>query len=181
MDTPRVPRPDIDRMGRMIIGDGETMESSTFPWKKVLMGFGVISGLGLVALMVVGLVLKRAAEDWLVNLEADLPALAEEGVRFASEHDQSACIDEGLKRALPCAALEMTCLMGAGLFGQSCLDAATPDPTVCIGVPAQTAGLELGEWAQQQCTERGHQGNTACVAFLTQAVGSYCATQRAEE
>jgi hypothetical protein len=157
------------------------VEQSTFPWKKVLIGLGVLAGISVVVMMVAGMVLKRATEDFLEKMETDLPALAEEGVRFAATHEQAACIDEGLKRALPCGALEMTCLMGAGLFGQSCLDAATPDPAVCEGVPSMTESVELGTWAQKECADRGHADSTSCVSFLTQAVGAYCMQSRAPE
>ena len=64
----------------------------------------MLSGIGFVVLLVAGMVLKKAAEDYLVKFEIDLPALAEEGVRYAASHDQAACEDEGLKRVLPCGA-----------------------------------------------------------------------------
>ena len=157
------------------------MSQSTIPWKKILIGLGVLSGIGFVVLLVAGMVLKKAAEDYLVKFETDLPALAEEGVRYAASHDQAACVDEGLKRVLPCGALDMTCLMGAGLFGQSCLDAATPDPAVCTGVPALPDSTAGAAWAQQACADRGHGESTSCVTFMTQAVGGYCAQSRSNE
>ena len=66
------------------------MSQSTIPWKKILIAMGVLCGIGLVFLLVAGMVLKHAAEDFLVKFETDLPALAEEGVQFAASHDQAA-------------------------------------------------------------------------------------------
>lgn len=154
------------------------MSQSTIPWKKILIGLGVLGGIGLVFLVVAGMVLKHAAEDFLVKFETDLPALAEEGVQFAASHDQADCIDEGLKRVLPCGSLDMTCLMGAGLFGQSCLDAAVPDPAVCEGVPDISESTTVGVWAQQACAERGHPESAPCVTFMTQALVGHCAQDR---
>ncbi len=153
------------------------MGQQTPAWKKVLVIFGILSVVGLILVFVAGLLLKTAAEDFLVELETDLPAVAEEGVRFAATHRQSECVDEGLRRVVPCGALELRCIMRGSLFGQSCLDAANPDPDLCTEVPVASGSLGLGDWAQQECRDRGHADSTSCVGFFSQTVGAYCLQQ----
>jgi hypothetical protein len=121
--------------------------------------------------------LKKAAEDFLVKMETDLPAVAEEGVRFAAAHSQADCVDEGLRQVVSCGALELTCIMQGSLFGQACLDAANPDPELCANVPVAGGSFGLGDWAQQECRDRGHADSTSCISFFGQTVGAYCLRQ----
>ena len=153
------------------------MEQQTPAWKKILLVFGGLSVFALILVFVAGLFLKKAAEDFLMTMETDLPAVAEEGVEFAATHRQTECVDEGLRRVVPCGAIEVTCIMRGSLFGQSCLDAANPDPALCADVPVSNGSFGLGEWAQQECRDRGHADSTSCVGFFSQTVGAYCLQQ----
>jgi len=155
------------------------MEQQTPVWKKVLVVFGVLSLVSLLLIVVAGLFVKKAAEDFLVDIETELPAVAEEGVRFAATHSQAECVDEGLRRVLPCGAIELSCIMRGGLFGQSCLDAANPDPELCAEVPVAGGSFGLGDWAQAECRDRGHADSTSCISFFGQTVGAYCLQQSA--
>ena len=153
------------------------MAESSVPWKKIGIGLGVVALVGMCMIAVAVVLLQRAAENFVEGLEVDLPALAEEGVRFAATHEQPQCVSEGVSRAVQCGALDMGCVMAASVFGQSCLDAALPDPAVCADVPESAGSVELSEWAQQQCDALGHSDGMGCVLFFTQSVGSYCLQQ----
>ena len=152
------------------------MEQGTPTWQKVLGVLGALALIGLLALVALGFWAKNAAEEFLVNVETDLPAMAEEGVQYAATHTAAECLEEGRNRAVPCGALELTCQLSATLFGQSCLDAANPDPAVCTDVPVDSA-LSLGTWAQDRCTAEGYPDSTPCVSYYQQVLVAHCRIQ----
>ena len=151
------------------------MEPATPVWKRLLGCFGVAALVGLLALVALGLWARNAAEELLVDAQLDLPAVAEEGVRFAATHSAVACVEEGRNRAVRCGALAITCQLSANVFGSSCLDAATADPTVCSGVPASGDALARVTWSQERCAQEGHADRAACASFYQQVVVTHCA------
>ncbi len=151
------------------------MENETPTWKKVLAVFGVLSLLGLVAVVILGFWLKRAAENMLVSVQTDLPAIAEEGVRYAASHSQAECLEAGLEKAVQCGTMEITCHVGANLFGQSCVEAATPDPAFCEAVPASEGHPHIAAWTAEECAKRGHEESAQCTAYLNQVAVKFCA------
>lgn len=157
------------------------MSKSTPTWMKVLGVFGVLALVGAAALVALGYWAKGAAEDLLVDLETDLPALAEEGVRYAASHTQAECVDAGLAKAVQCGNIDLPCQLGASFFGQSCIEAATVDPTLCEGVPVDEGSVALGTWAQERCVAAGHPDSTPCLSFHQQALVAYCRDRASTE
>jgi len=150
------------------------MSKSTPTWMKVVGVLGVFAIIGVIAITALLFWLKDAAEEMLVNVETDLPAQAEEGVRFAATHSASECLQEGMNRALPCGTLELTCQLSATVFGQSCLESAPPDPTVCTGVPDAASPMAMSRWVQDRCASEGHAESSQCMGYYQTVVPTYC-------
>src|SRR5690242_17193889 len=75
-----------------------------------------------------------------------------EATQFAASHDQAQCFDEAKRRDDVCGpSTEISCHVQSGLFFDACLDAATPTPGICDGVPPSTEIMQSAQWEVGLC------------------------------
>lgn len=153
------------------------MDKPTPMWKKVLGVLGVLMLVALIALAALLFWAKTAAEQWLVDGQVELPAVAEEGLQYGATHTARECVAESIRRAETCGDLDMTCQIGSGLFGQTCLDAAAPDPSLCGSVPKDATAMLNSGWAEELCVNDGYAQDGKCPAIYTQVVLAHCQTR----
>src|SRR5690242_11634213 len=101
------------------------------PWWKVLL-YIVGAFLLLVGFAIAGIVM------WLNSNKQRLLDQAEqtrhEAETFAQQNDQSACLDEGVRRGAGCTGI--LCEANANVFISACSKAAKPTPGLCEKFPA---------------------------------------------
>jgi hypothetical protein len=105
------------------------------------------------------------------RLLAEGQAAAAEGRAFAAGRSSAGCVGEALARLSRCSGL--TCEIKHRLFLQGCLEAATPTPGECQGVPSGNEIFASARWALAECQARGHAGEQSCPRVL-QAVQRHC-------
>jgi len=95
-----------------------------------------------------------------------------QGSAFGRGKDGQACVDEALRRYDPTASMARQTL--ASGFVVACLSSTGTSSDVCDGAPAM--GLRdqaaVRAWAEQQCNERGREGQGCTLIFLQ--VANYC-------
>lgn len=148
------------------------MEQEGTPlWLKIVIGLGAVSIMGLIAAGIGIYLLVQWGEEQVAGMVDAAPALMEEGAAFGAGATDSACLDEGLKRAEQCSVTGMRCQMEAVAFGSGCLEASPYDPATCAGV---ADGGDLNAWVTQQCVARNMAEVAQCPLFLGALVPPYC-------
>lgn len=141
-------------------GPDETRERTPW-WVTALLVIGLIALLG-------GLVVGGVAWWFHANknrLLAEGKKAGDEGKAFAVEHDQRACVDEGVARCAACNG--PTCEAMASVFASVCLETAElSSPDVCDGVPAHGEILKTVGWAAAECERRGRANDQSCQRFF---------------
>ncbi len=136
-------------------------------WGILLIIFGVLAFLGLLAI---------GGIYWWVTANKDrLLAVGEEGARegetFASDREQSECVDEGIRKLSSCNGL--MCEAQVKIFTETCIREAEPTPGFCDGVPPKSEIVKASMWAINECSRRGKPNNQRCTR-LVQAVLEAC-------
>lgn len=137
-------------------------------WLVLLLVFG---GMGLLGVAVIG-----GAVWWFSANKDRLLAEGKESVAeaeaFATNHDQTACVDEGLRRGGTCDGF--VCEVKAKVFTTTCLQRAAPTPGLCTGVPAPTEIIKTASWVIDECQRRGKRSDDQRCQRLVQAVPEAC-------
>jgi hypothetical protein len=136
-------------------------------WVWLLLVFGVLTILGIA--VIGGIVWWFSANK--DRLIAEGKSANEEAATFAASHDQSACVDEGLRKVMPCDGI--MCEATTKVFTEHCITQATPTPGFCDGVPAMGEIMNTSRWVVAECQRRGKPNNQRCQR-LVQAVPEAC-------
>jgi len=136
-------------------------------WVGLLIAFGVMALLGVAVLG--GIVWWFASNKDRLLLEGK-EAMAE-GQAFAASHDQSACVDEALRKGAACSGI--MCEVEAKFFTTACIQRAQPTPGFCDGVPPKNEIMKTASWCAHECERRGKRGNERC-GRIVQAVPEAC-------
>ncbi len=126
-------------------------------------------------LAITGVLLSRAIDTWISQqAAASEPAKAEAAV-FAKTHDQSACVDETLRKQTVCAkGFEgLNCQIVVGAFLSACLLAAQKTPGFCDGVPSADSLTNGALYTANKCKALGTKDDTACNTVAA-AIMDYC-------
>ena len=137
-------------------------------WLVILVVFGILSVLGIA---VIGGVVWwfSANKDRLVG--EGKTAMAE-GSAFAADHDQSACVDEGLRKVSGCDGI--MCEATSKIFMKTCVDQAKPTSGFCEGVPPRNEIMKTSRWIIAECQRRGRKSDDQRCQRLLQAVPESC-------
>lgn len=141
-------------------------------WVVLLVAFGVIALIGILG--VVGVV-------WWFSANKDrLLAAGKEGTAeaatYAASHDQSACVDEGLRRVAMCDGI--MCEAKEKIFTTACVQNATPSTGFCDNVPPANAIMEVARWSVDECERRRQSARDQRCHRLVQAVPAACEARR---
>ena len=98
-----------------------------------------------------------------------------EGQEYGRHTDAKGCLDEGLARHTHAVGLGE--IVRTNIFLRTCLDASTPSPGFCDGVPRQIEFIRSGQWQQQQCQQHGLSPEKQCGQLFAQ-VQQYCEARR---
>jgi hypothetical protein len=137
-------------------------------WVWVLVMFGVLLFLG--AIFVGAIV-------WWVSANKDR-LLAEgkqtmaEAEAYAADHDQRACVDEGLRRLDVCDGL--VCESKAKVFVSTCIKKAQATAGFCEGVPAKSQIIDTSLWVIDECVRQGRQSDDSSCHRFMQALPEAC-------
>lgn len=139
------------------------------PWWKLLLYF-VGGFLLLVGFAIAGIVMWLNANKQRLLDQAD--QTRREAEAFAQQNEQSACIDEGVRRGAGCTGI--LCEANANVFISACSKAAKPTPGLCEKFPAADKVVESALWANSECQRRGFAGNQRCGRVLGNAARELC-------
>lgn len=139
-------------------------------WMFLVIGFGVMAMLAVIA-VVVGVWWVGANKDRWV---AEGQSTKAEANSYATNHDQSACLDESIRRSLACRGF--SCEVHVRVFLDACVKDASKSPGLCEGAPKSGELMKANQWAMDECRRRGKPGNSLCVRAL-QGVPEACAQE----
>ncbi|MBX3202497.1 MAG: hypothetical protein KF850_13060 [Labilithrix sp.] len=136
-------------------------------WAILLIAFGALAFLGLLAI---------GGVVWWVSANKDrLIAVGREGSReaeaFARDHDQSECVDEGIRKVASCDGV--LCEAQMKIFTTTCIRDARRTPGFCDDVPRMHDIVNTSRWVLDECSRRGKPNNSRCTR-LVQAVPEAC-------
>jgi hypothetical protein len=134
----------------------------------------VVLALGIAMCLVCGTLGAFQSSRWFGQMMEQGQHTIAEADSFASTHDDTACLDEGLHRGDACQPTGISCLTQVSVFLDRCFDAAHPTPGLCDGVPGQAQIMESAQWAQRTCDAHGHPSDPRCPQ-LAQSVLRACA------
>ncbi|HEY8073746.1 MAG TPA: hypothetical protein VIF62_06550 [Labilithrix sp.] len=141
-------------------------------WVWVLVIFGILALLGMLGIG--GIVWWFSAnKDKFVAMAKQAE---QESTEFAGSHEQSACIDEGLRRSDACDGI--MCQAEAKVFTQRCILKATPTAGFCDGAPAPGEIMATVRYTQAQCEKHGRRADDQKCTQLMQAIGAACNEHR---
>lgn len=141
--------------------------------KKTLIVTSVVLGVLLVVCVVCGASGWARFQVWADSARAEGERTTAEADQFAAGRDQSACLDEGLRRDDACGQNAVMCEAQVGVFTQRCLDQAAPVVGFCTGVPPTTEIMQSVRWGIERCTALGREGSQPC-GRLMQTVQRHC-------
>lgn len=137
-----------------------------------LVCFGIV---GLLVVVAIGGAVWwiSANKDRLVELGKASDAEARE---FSKDHDQEACVGEGLRKVDACDGTSggLICRTAANVFAESCVVHAQPSASVCDDAPAANEIMKTVAYAQTQCAKRARQPEDQTCSQLMQAVARGC-------
>lgn len=156
--------------------DAPRSKKTTNPWVIALVCFGIA---GLLALVAIGGAVWwfSANKERFVELGKASDSEARE---FSKDHDQEACVGEGLRKLDACdgAGGGLVCRTAANVFAQSCVAHAQPGASVCEDAPAEGQIMKTVEYARAQCVKRARQPDDQTCSQLMQAVARGCWTRK---
>jgi hypothetical protein len=141
---------------------------------KVLITVGVVAALLLAAAAGLGVYLWRRHGRGLV--EGSQQAVRE-GREFGGRANCRECLAESVGRHRRAGSLGE--VFRVNVFLRSCLDAATPTPGFCDGVPGHLEFVRTAQWQQEQCQRHGLSAERQCGQLFAQ-VQHFCAAGPAE-
>jgi len=100
-----------------------------------------------------------------------------EGREFGGRANSQECLAESVERHRRAASLGE--VFRVNVFLRSCLDAGTPTPGFCDGVPAPLEFVRSAQWGQEQCQRHGLSVERQCGQLFAQ-VQHYCASRPGE-
>ncbi|HEV3470189.1 MAG TPA: hypothetical protein VG148_12765 [Pyrinomonadaceae bacterium] len=100
-----------------------------------------------------------------------------EGREFGGRANSQECLAEAAGRHRRAASLVE--VFRINLFLRGCLEACTPTPGFCDGVPGQLEFVKTAEWGHEQCRRHGLSAERQCGQLFAQ-VQQYCATHAGE-
>ncbi len=95
----------------------------------------------------------------------------EEGETFGRRTDNEGCLTESLARHKSSQGLGD--LIKANVFLRACLEASTPTPGFCEGVPARTEFIKSAHWQRERCHQQGFPDGGQCQQVFAQ-VQQFC-------
>lgn len=104
---------------------------------------------------------------------AGLEDRSKEGAEYGLKVDQSACVDEALRRYDPMASLAG---VSVHAFVRACLSEAKPAGDLCVGLPATDDTRAGAAWVQNRCDGREAMDSRACLTVM-RGVKSYCESE----
>jgi hypothetical protein len=138
------------------------------PWWAILLI--VFSVLALLAGLVIG-----GAVWWFASNKDRLVSEGKQSISdayaYAGSHDQSDCVDEGLRKLDACSGI--MCEAQTKVFTRTCIQVARKSPGFCESVPPNTEIIKTSRWLIDECARRGKSGNQRCTRLL-QAVPEVC-------
>ncbi len=137
-------------------------------WLKVTLIVGAILFVMLVGLVAAGVYVVRTYGPGLV--EGSKQAVGE-GEAFGRQTDNEGCLAEGVARHK--SADGFGALIKANVFLRSCLEASSPSPGFCDGVPRHTEFIKSAQWQMEQCKRHGLSTNNQCQQVFSQ-VQQFC-------
>ncbi|HYJ92907.1 MAG TPA: hypothetical protein VEV84_16475 [Pyrinomonadaceae bacterium] len=131
---------------------------------KVLIGVG----LGLVILCFVLVVGGYFALNYIeARLQSSVKQDEMAGAEFGKKGDQSACMDEGLRRARTSSVIDLSGGLAIDTFVEACLKNAKPVKDFCLGVPGFW-DVNDTRWLVEQCHRVGmDEKATGCIHVFT--------------
>jgi hypothetical protein len=164
-----------------------TSKKRTNPWVIVLVCFGIV-----------GLLIAGAIGGGIWWFSANKSAFIEKGKasdsearEFSKDHDQDACVGEGLRRVDACNGANggFVCVTAANLFTERCVVYAQPSTTssntggaaICDEAPAKNEIMKTVEFAQSQCAKRSRQPNDQGCSQIMQSVARGCWRKKQSE
>ena len=133
-----------------------------------------ISSIGLLVCVVCCCVFGFYLRSFQQDMEHSGEGLREEALSFASNHDQSACVDDALRRTDACGAdLNIMCHAYAGVFLTECLGGASPVAGFCDGVPVTSDVMDSVAWSMRVCAARGRPSEQPCTRLM-QSIQRHC-------
>ncbi|MDQ3802968.1 MAG: hypothetical protein M3416_03830, partial [Acidobacteriota bacterium] len=143
-------------------------------WVKVLLVVGVALALLCAAAAGLGVYLWRRHGRGLV--EGGQQAFRE-GREFGGRANSQECLVEAIERHRRAGSLGE--VFRVNLFLRGCLEACTPTPGFCDGVPGPLEFVKTAHWSQEQCRRHGLSAERQCGQLFAQ-VQQYCAAQAGE-
>jgi hypothetical protein len=129
-------------------------------WGWLLIIFGVFALIGIAG---VGVLV------WWINankdrIAGDAQKSMHDAREFATSHDQTACVDEGLRRGAQCDGI--MCEANAQIFLKLCIQQAPKTAGFCESVPKPSEYMKTGTWIVDECRRRGQSNNQRCTRLL---------------
>jgi hypothetical protein len=122
----------------------------------------------LVALVGAGFYLVRTYGPGLVE---GVKQTTGEGEAFGRRTNNQGCLDEGIARHKTAEGFGE--LIKANLFLRSCLEASSPTPGFCEGVPHATEFIKSAQWQAEQCGRHNLSTEKQCQQVFAQ-VQQFC-------
>ncbi len=154
-----------------MMSPGQPPKKKGLPWwATLLIIFAVLALLG--GLLIGGAVWWIAANK--DRILAESKQSVTDGMAYAANNDQSACVAEGLRKLDGCPGI--MCEAQIKVFAATCVRQAKKTPGFCNGVPDATEILKTSRWIMEECSRRGKPGNQRCTR-LVQVVPEACRLQ----
>ena len=97
-----------------------------------------------------------------------------EGREYGGRANSQECLAESVERHRRAASLGE--VFRVNVFLRSCLDAGTPTPGFCEGVPGPLEFVRTAEWRQEQCRRHNMSVERQCLQLFAQ-VQHYCSSR----
>ena len=101
-----------------------------------------------------------------------------DGKAFGTGKRESECVTEAMSQHRTNRSMMGT--MSQALWLDACLEASTPEPEFCTGVPLTSEFTKTISWRLAKCNEFGFRGDSACQS-LVQQVQIYCESPKRKE
>lgn len=93
-----------------------------------------------------------------VMLYLDIKQGKTEGLAFAKQHDQQACVSEVMTGTRVCTGF--SCFLNNRYFFQTCINKAAASTALCRNVPVVANLFQFEMWKKQQCKKAGRTDRT---------------------
>jgi len=141
--------------------------------RRILIILAIVGGLGIATCLVCGTLGAFQSSRWFGEMAQQAQHTIAEADAYASAHDDTACLDEGLHRSDACEPTSISCFTQVTVFLDRCLAAAHATTELCDGVPALTDLSRSAAWARETCGRLGRERDPQCPQ-LVQSVQRAC-------